>query len=138
MKEDIYIINQLIHNIYVRYDEEQKINGKNIISHKKISGIENDYELVRVEINTRIDELKDIIGSINPKRIEFENNNEKLIANIYLTNHNKDIYPLTLLFDIDVYLVIDIYKPDYKKLSWSREDEIMKVLIIDLNKIDII
>ena len=140
MKEDIYIFNPLIHNIYMRYEENEKINGLYILTHKKffteICSIE--YEMIRIEINTAIDELKDIIGSFEQKRIEFINNNEQLIANVYLTNNNKDIYPLSLLFDINIFLVIDIYRPDYKKLTWSREEEIFKALIIDLSKHNLI
>ena len=134
-REHIYIFNPFIYNIYSRYDENEMINNKPILTHRKFSGTFCDvpYEMIRVEINTAIDELKDIIGSIQPKRIEFENNGEKLIANVYLTNTNKDVQALTILFSIDVYLVIDIYRPDYKKMILSREEEIFNALIFDLS-----
>lgn len=139
-RNELYIFNQFIHNIYMRYKDDDMINGLPIISHRKINtliyGVE--YELVRVEINCAIDELKDIIGTIKNKKIRFQNNDEELIANIYLTNNNEDIQALTILFDINVFLVIDIYRPDYKKLKWNREDELFKILIIDLSKHNII
>lgn len=134
MEKEIYIQNPLIKKIRIKY-ENKMINDKPIISIKKFNSIDKncDGELIRLKINTDIEELKDIIGIIKPKRFEYDYNEEKLIFNIYLDNLNDDVYALKILFNIEVFLIIDIYHSNYKKIPLSIEEEIFDVIMFDLS-----
>jgi len=137
---DIYIFNPFFEIIYKKYEENQMIDGQLIITQKRflknISDIE--FEMIRVSINCKIDELRNVLHVFRPQYIKFKNNGDDCIANIYLTNQNRDIFGLTNLFDIDVFLVIDIYREDYKKLTWCFESKVFESLIINLDHVKII
>lgn len=137
---DIYVFNPLLEIIYHKYEENEMIEGRPILTHMKfkniICGVE--YEMIRVIINTRIDELRNIINTIQSQTYRFVNNGDNLVANVYLTNPNPEIFRLACLFAIDIDLIIDIYREDYKKLTRSHEDCLMEVLILDLDKLKII
>lgn len=137
---DIYIFNPLIETIYKKYSENQTIDDQPIISHQRFHNNFNgvDFEMIRVSINCKIDELRNVLNVFQPQYIKFKNNGDDCIASIYLTNQNQDLFRLSCLFEMDVFLVIDIYREDYKKLTWCFESKVFDSLIINLDKIKII
>lgn len=71
------------------------------------------YEMIRIKINCKIDELKDVFDSIQSKTFNDEKNDVKL--SMYLNNQNKDCWRISKIFnDQTYYLTIEIYRTGFK------------------------
>lgn len=127
----IKIHNQFIEHIFEKYENDEDVLNFNLVGSsekctygKKIVF----YEMIRIQINCNIDELKDIFNTIQSKTFYDEKNDVTL--SMYLNNQNKDCWRLSKIFNDHTYfMTIEIYRSGFK--IFDRDDNGIIHLYLD-------
>jgi len=125
----IKIHNQFIEHIFDKYGIEQ--GDEDVLSFDLVGSSEKCtygkkivfYEMIRIQINCKIDELKDIFNSLQSKTFYDEKND--ITMSMYLNNQNKDCWKISKIFkNQPYYMIIEIYRSNFKVFDRDEDNVI--------------
>lgn len=134
-----YIFNHFIENIIGKYDDKNIIDVQ-LLKNEKESMTKYDdveFEMIRIKISCKIDELKDIFYTIKPIRevivCENDKNLSPVIVSAYVNSNNNvsnDSFRMSILFpnDTQYFLIIEIFRENFTR--FMRSDDIEDGAII--------
>jgi hypothetical protein len=95
----IKLYNRFLEQIFSKYIDDKNLLDLKLIGNSEICTYGKKiifYEMIRIKINCKIDELKDVFDNIQPKTFIDEKND--ITVSMNLNNLNKDCWRITKLF----------------------------------------